>query len=164
MPSPRSEYSSACIVRGTEPMKVSRRIAMKYILTLITLGVAIAATPVSARTYDCSKAGNANKAACATKTIAKPKSAAASTSHAVARPAIAVRPTAAATHPAAAARPATIAPRPAATTAIPKRAIATTPRRAASSNGQTVAWTTKSGKTVHYNCAKTGNTNKQACR
>jgi hypothetical protein len=31
-------------------------------------------------------------------------------------------------------------------------------------SGRTVAWTTKTGKVVHYDCSKAGNLNKQACK
>ena len=130
------------------------------IVSMAALGGLMAAMPAqAARNYDCSKAGNARLAVC--------KGAA------PAAPALAAKPAAArpAPHLAAAARPAAaaaavphVAARPA---AAPVTRAAPAPRmaaRPASTNTNTVAWTTKTGKTVHYNCAKAGNTSKQACR
>ncbi|WP_152616364.1 hypothetical protein [Sphingomonas sp. ERG5] len=140
--------------------------------------------PTPARNYDCSKAGNANKAACKGTApaaaqpakpvaVAKPKAAPAATAPAkvaapaaarnydcskpgnanksVCKGAAAPAPRAA---PVAAAAPARAAPpRPAVQHAAP-----------AQPSGRTVAWTTKTGKVVHYDCSKAGNQNKQACK
>jgi large subunit ribosomal protein L22e/Meckel syndrome type 1 protein len=98
-----------------------------------------AATPAAAtasRTihYDCSKAGNANKAQCKG---AAPVAAAVP----VQRPASVARPA-----------PAVAQAR---TSAF---------RPAAQTSNRTVAWTTKTGKVLHYDCSKAGNATKQACK
>jgi len=40
------------------------KITLRMMLPLFGIGIAFAAAPAEARNYDCSKAGNANKAAC----------------------------------------------------------------------------------------------------
>lgn len=98
------------------------------------------AATATARKYDCSKPGNASKAACkkapapmAAKTTAvtamKPK---------------------AAPHAAAAPRP---------VAKMVAKPAATPPAK-----GRVVAWTTKTGKVVHYDCSKAGNATKKACK
>lgn len=119
---------------------------------LLSMGTVQAAAATAARTYDCTKAGNANKAACkgVTPTAAAP--AAAST------------PMASAVHPATAParpQPQAQAASPAAASAPAAAPHATT---ASASGGRIVEWTTKTGKVVHYDCSKAGNFNKQACK
>jgi len=113
------------------------------IIAITAIGGLSAAMPAqAARNYDCSKAGNARLAVCKGAAPAAPTAA---------KPAL-VKPVA---------KPVVAAARPAAP-AAPR--VAAAPRAAAHpATTNTVAWTTKTGKTVHYNCAKTGNANKQAC-
>ena len=102
--------------------------------------------------YDCTKAGNKNKAACKT---------------------AAVIPAAKTVAPAMAAKPAMSTPAAAPVVKKPmfggmmgaKPAVAkpATPKAAASNNPNEVAYTTKSGKVIHYDCSKAGNKNKKAC-
>ncbi len=120
--------------------------AKALIVALAAIGGLATALPAqAARNYDCSKAGNARLAVC--------KGAAPSV--AAAKPALvkpAAKPVAAATHPAAPAAPAAkLTPAP--------HAVA----RPVAATANTVAWKTKTGKTVNYNCAKAGNATKQAC-
>jgi len=95
--------------------------------------------------YDCTKAGNKNKAAC--KNVVVPPA------------------TATAAKPAAAAMP--IAPaRAAASAAVARTANAAAPARMATAriaNPNEVAATQKNGKVVHYDCSKAGNKDKKAC-
>jgi len=98
--------------------------------------------------YDCTKAGNKNKAACKSAAAAKPATPAVST-------------------PA----PAT----PVAAAPAPKKpmfggmmgAKPSTPKATAkteANNPNVVAYTTKTGKVIHYDCSKAGNKNKAACK
>lgn len=96
------------------------------------IAAATSAKPAGARNYDCSKAGNANKAVCKGATASAPAAPVAYSPPPVARPA---------------AKPVVTAARPMARPGAP-----------------TVAWTTKTGKVVHYDCSKAGNQNKQACK
>lgn len=90
--------------------------------------------------YDCTKAGNANKAAC--------KSAMSSSSSSAAKPMAPMAPMTNAMAP----KPA--APKPAA----PK------PMASGSSNPNIVAMTTKNGKIYHYDCSKAGNKDLKVCK
>ena len=132
--------------------------------------------------YDCSKAGNANKAACKgaapAVAAAKPVAAAPVVTAAAApkemhydcskagnankaackgaTPVVATAP----------AKPATATP-----VAVTKPAMAARPTMAvasrapaAASSGRVVAYTEKNGKTVHFDCSKAGNFNKTACK
>ena len=102
------------------------------------------AATAKARAYDCSKPGNASKAACkkppvpmAPKTVAAAAVKAKPAAHVAAKPG-----------PVAA-----MAAKPAAK-----------PTAAPPAKGRIVAWTTKTGKVVHYDCSKAGNATKQACK
>ena len=100
-------------------------------------GAMAPATPAKPMNYDCTKAGNKNKAVCKNVVVppaAKPMAAAP-----------AAKPTAMA--PAAPAKPA--APRPAAA--------------AKANNPNEVTATLKNGQIVHYDCSKAGNKDKKAC-
>lgn len=90
--------------------------------------------------YDCTKAGNKNKAACKTTTAAPVAAAPAATKPVVAKPA-----SPGFFHRAAA-------------------PAAAAPARTYAANGNTVAYTTKTGKVIHYDCSKAGNKNKTACK
>lgn len=119
------------------------------VTTTTTKAAPAANTPAAAkpRNYDCSKAGNANKAAC--KSLA---------------PTASSKPAPEVTAPAArtgAARP-TQAAAPAAQTYAPTQQ--SRPAAASAGRSRIVEWTTKTGKVVHYDCSKAGNFNKQACK
>ena len=96
----------------------------------------VAKAPAKPMNYDCTKAGNANKAVC--KNVVAPP------------------PTASAAKPAAAAMP--IVPARAAATAAVAR-----PAAPKAMGPNEVTATLKNGKTVHYDCSKTGNKEKKAC-
>ena len=154
------------------------RNALLIITTLMGAGL-IAAAPAHAINYDCSKPGNANKTACKGKVPPAPvaaapaapaKAAVTTTTKSVptrhydcskagnANKAACAGVAAAKPAPVAAAAPA----RPSPPAAAPAPTAASRP--AAASAGRTVAWTTKTGKVVHYDCSKAGNLNKQACK
>lgn len=97
-----------------------------------------ATTPPAAKgmNYDCTKAGNKNKAIC--KNVVVPPAAA------QAKPITAAPAAAKAVAPMAAARPRPVA-------------------AAKAANPNEVAATQKNGKVVHYNCSKAGNKDKKAC-
>ncbi len=135
-----------------------RRQTMKFSFAVMMLvsGASLAvATPASARNYDCSKAGNANKAVCAK--VAKPK--ALTTTRVTKTKTVVARSTAprsvtttrrAATRPVAVAavtRPASTSWFGSRTSAAPAQAAPV--RRAPPVNGNMVAWTTKTGKVKH---------------
>lgn len=144
------------------------------------IGAGMLAAPANAVNYDCSKPGNANKTACKGKIPAAPAAATPAPPKTVTRTATKATPhydcskpgnankavckggaVATAPAPVAAPAPRTVtAARPAPARAAP--AVAT--RAPAPSNGRTVAWTTKTGKVLHYDCSKAGNQNKQACK
>ncbi len=155
---------------------------------VITGTMLLAAAPASARNYDCSKAGNANKAACKGAAVAVPKPAVKPAPAAAVKPApvAAAKPAAvpaAARHydcskagnatkaacrgatpvaPVVAARPAPApAPRP---MPVSHPQPVARPAAPAQPSGRIVAWTTKTRKGVHYDCSKAGNLNKQACK
>lgn len=108
-----------------------------FAMSIALAAAALVPAGAQARNYDCAKAGNATKAACKSPaTAAKP---------AVQR-----------------AAPATVA-RPALTRSAATRPAATRPI-AARAGAPGAAWTTKTGKVVHYDCAKAGNQTKQACK
>lgn len=156
------------------------------IIAAATLGVP--ASAAAARNYDCSKAGNANKVAC--KGAARPTSPAAPAAAPRPTPSVARRPMTydcskagnknksacrgAAPAMAPAAPPPRVDTRPTTTVAAPVRlppaprrvapAPAAVPRAPAAPSGRVVAWTTKTGKVVHYDCSKAGNLNKKACQ
>ncbi len=122
------------------------------------MAAATPAKPAKPMNYDCSKAGNANKAACkgaapaamAKSPMAPPVAAAKAPP---AKPMAAVAPVA---RPA---PPATPRPAVAASASAMGR-----PAVAQGQPGRTVEWTTKTGKIVHYDCSKAGNANKTACK
>lgn len=96
--------------------------------------------PLKPMNYDCTKAGNKNKAVC--KTVVVPPAGVSA-----ARPAAAAAPAARTTPSAVAA-------------AAPKFRA---PAAAKPVNPNEVAATLKNGKVVHYDCSKTGNKDKKAC-
>ena len=125
---------------------------------IVALGAAgLAASPASARNYDCSKAGNATKAECKTATKAAAK--------------VAAKPTVAAK---VAAKPA------AATTMVATKTVTKTERnydcrlsgnknKAACQSAATpakpvVKQVTTAATTRNYDCAKAGNANKTVCK
>ena len=112
-----------------------------------------------AMSYDCSKPGNKNKAAC--------KAAAATTTTTTTTAASAAKPVAAA-KPVTAAKPMTSLFKPSATSTGAGAGKVTTTKAASlktpSNNPNEVAYTTKTGKVIHYDCSKAGNKNKQACK
>jgi hypothetical protein len=105
-----------------------------------------ALTPAKPMNYDCTKAGNKNKAAC--KNVVVPPAAAPM----AAKP-MAAAPAAKPMAMAPAAAPAAMAP-----AARPRAAAAPKPV-----NPNEVTATLKNGKTVHYDCSKAGNKDKKAC-
>lgn len=125
----------------------------------------------AARNYDCSKAGNANKAACKTAApAAKPMSApaakpAAARNYDCSKPGNANKAackSAVAAAPKPGPKPASVAkpaPKPTA-----KPMAARPAPMVANGNARVVEWTTKTGKVVHYDCSKAGNYNKTACK
>ncbi len=116
-------------------------------------------------TYDCTKAGNKNKAACKTAAPVAAATAATPAAPVVKKPMFGGM---MAPKPATPAAPAVAAP------AVkkpmfggmmtPKPAAAKPAAKADSNNPNLVAYTTKSGKVIHYDCSKAGNKNKTACK
>lgn len=169
------------------------KIALGVALVLAgALRVGASAHAADARHYDCTKAGNANKAACKGAATAIPAAAPAAPM-AKAAPAApiakAAPPMVAATSakhydcskagnvnktackgvapaPAAAQAPvAAQAPRPAAAPmTAPTHTVAAAPVQTPSGSPRIVEWTEKNGKVVHYDCTKAGNFNKKACK
>jgi hypothetical protein len=154
------------------------------IAACVIAGTMVLAAPASARNYDCSKAGNANKAECKAKLVAAPKPVAAPAATkpaavaarnydcskagnatkaackgvAVVAPKPMVKPA-----PVVAVKPVPAAARPAPAPAFRPMPVSH-PQAPAQPTGRIVAWTTKTGKVVHYDCSKAGNLNKQACK
>lgn len=149
-------------------------------LLIASAFLAVCSLPLSAqaRNYDCSKTGNATKAACkgaaatapakasapaaVAATAAKPAAArnydcskAGNANKAVCKGAAAPATTAASYAP----KPSVAAPAPASAT----RSLAAA-KPSARPGAPTVTWTTKTGKVVHYDCSKAGNQTKQACK
>jgi hypothetical protein len=103
-----------------------------------------AKAPAKPMNYDCTKAGNKNKAAC--KNVMP----------------VAAAPMAAAKPMAAPAAMAPAKPAPAAMAAAPAKAkMAAAPKPV---NPNIVTATEKNGKVVHYDCSKAGNKTKKACK
>lgn len=143
----------------------------------LSASTAVAADTPAARNYDCSKAGNANKAACkgvaaapakpaaapmAAKPAAKPTTAAAARNYDCSKPGNANK-AACKTAAAPAPKPTPMAAaKPAAKPAARPAPMAAA--RPANGNPRVVEWTTKTGKVVHYDCSKAGNLNKTACK
>ncbi len=149
-----------------------------------------AVTPVKGMNYDCTKAGNKNKAACkavtpAGVTATKPVAAvpAATTPAPAAKPMnydctkagnknkavcknVVVPPVAAAKPSAPIAPVAVAKPAAPAMAAKPATAMAAAPKTKAAApvNPNLVAATQKNGKVVHYDCSKAGNKDKTACK
>ncbi len=117
-----------------------------------TAPAATAAKAKKAMTYDCTKAGNKNKAAC--KTAAMP-AAAAPAKKSMFGGMMGAKPAAANAAPAAAAP----AKKPMFGGMMGSKTAA-----AKASNPNEVAYTTKTGKVIHYDCSKAGNKNKTACK
>ncbi|MBT2187206.1 DUF3761 domain-containing protein [Sphingobium nicotianae] len=115
---------------------------MKWIPAIIGAGLMFTA-PAQARNYDCSKAGNANKAACKTTSPAPAKAAPAKA--AAAAPAATAKPVATRNYDCSKAGNAN--------KAACKTAAAVVPSPAAKSAG-----------TRNYDCSKAGNANKAACK
>ena len=148
-------------------MKPTLMIAALCIGAAFSMPSSAATTATAPRNFDCSKPGNANKTACkpaaakapATKTVATVAAAPKTLSYDCTKAGNANKTACKAT----VARPAPqIAKAPVAVT----RAVAR-PRPAAapaSKGAQTVAFTEKNGKVVHFDCSKTGNATKQACK
>ncbi len=132
--SPARNYD--CSKPGNASKAVCKTVAKPAAAAVAPRPMAVATAKPAARmmTYDCSKPGNANKQAC--------KGA----------PGAAVAAAAGPTHPAAAVKPA--AP----------SIFGARPAKTAAPSNKTVAWTTKTGKTVHYDCSKMGNASKTACK
>ena len=110
----------------------------------------VAPAPAKTRTYDCTKPGNKAKAACKSQTSGP-----------------------SASPPAAQAAPTRNAPEPtvspaarSAKSSAPAAAAPSSAPAAAQAGGspRIVAWTEKNGKVVHYDCSKSGNLNKKACK
>lgn len=149
--------------------------------------LAAGAAQAQARHYDCTKAGNANKAVCKGSAASPtptpsavpmpksattpPPSASATTKHYDCSKAgnanKAVCKGTAQTLSAAAPAPA-ITAQTARPSPVPKapaiRTSAAAPMQTPSGSPRIVAWTEKNGKMVHYDCSKAGNFNKKACK
>lgn len=151
---------------------------------MIGLALMAGSAQADARHYDCTKPGNANKAACKTPVTAPAAPASAPAPPAAtaskverhydcskpgnakkaacktAAPAPAAAPASRAA-PSAAAAPATP---PQAAPGSPAPAALGSPAPAAGGSPRIVAYTQKNGKVVHYDCSKAGNFTKKACR
>ncbi len=160
-----------------------------FVISMALAAAALVPASAQARNYDCTKAGNATKAACSGAANTAPaKTAAAKPAPAKAAAATPVQQAAPRSTAAAAPRNydcskagnankavckgATTAAKPIAygAPATVARPTASRPAAVASSatvarpGAPTVAWTTKTGKVVHYDCSKAGNQTKQACK
>ena len=146
-------------------------------LVIGLLSIASAAHAGDARHYDCSKPGNANKAACKAAPVAPAAATSAAPAMATAKGARTYdcsktgnRTKAACKgSPAAAAPPSAVnAPKASAPVATSAKAAPSSsaglPPSGASGSPRIVAWTQKNGKVVHYDCSKAGNFNKKACK
>jgi len=122
------------------PLSTQSTMAAAVATMMLFGAMPAAAQAAKPMNYDCTKAGNKNKAAC---------KAAAGT------------PTATPAKPATAAMP---APAPRAAKPAVAAAPAATVRPAATPRAGTVAATLKNGKVVHYDCSKKGNQTKAACK
>ena len=113
--------------------------------TTTTTTTKVKATPK----YDCSKAGNKNKAVCkaaaATAPVIAPKASTTATSSTTA-----TTTTKKSLFGGMMGNKATVATK--------------TTKSVATNNPNEVAYTTKSGKVIHYDCSKAGNKNKKACQ
>ena len=156
---------------------------LKMIALAAALGFITAAAPAAAQAtkaaavkpmnYDCTKAGNKNKAACKNVAVAAPAKPATMTPAAKPMAATPAKPmnydcTKAGNKNKAACKsvaPVAMAPAAKPTAAAPAMATAK-PRASATSkaaNPNEVAATLKNGKVVHYDCSKAGNKDKKAC-